>query len=284
MTAIKWVISGTSKNVGKSFLAQKLCAILPDSRYAKLGHGTEKKGKPTPYFQDRDAFDVFVSEHENICQHLVIESPQLAKDGGGDVIICLAPCLDEVEIRADVAVLLEQADIVLQAGADAPDIKKILQGKKVESLLSETVAALFIAQHAYLNSLSSCDKVVKKKGQGKAPAVRTKLWFSLPDGHHVFGAGLARLLEGIAETETLRGAAEKSEMSYRYAWGLIQSAEKNLGQKLVLKEAGGKGGGRSFLSDEGQKLSQAFRLLQQDIADYADQKFAEYYPESGGQK
>ena len=45
-----WVICGAGRGVGKTTLALKLCEILPDSRYAKCGHGAKQSQKPDPFF------------------------------------------------------------------------------------------------------------------------------------------------------------------------------------------------------------------------------------------
>jgi len=51
-------------------------------------------------------------------------------------------------------------------------------------------------------------------------------------------ATLAQLLEGIAETGTVRAAAERLGISYRTVWGKLEEAETLLGQQLVVKNKG----------------------------------------------
>ena len=61
---------------------------------------------------------------------------------------------------------------------------------------------------------------------------------------------IAKLLEGIAETGTVRAAANKLGISYRTVWGKLEAAETLLGQQLVLKN---KGHG-SVLTQSGEQL------------------------------
>ena len=71
-------------------------------------------------------------------------------------------------------------------------------------------------------------------------------------------------------------------MSYRYAWKLIQVAEKRLGQTLVIRRAGGNRGGNSALSEKGRALLKTFNLLNKEVADFADKRFCALYKKGTG--
>src|SRR5664279_4062580 len=49
---------------------------------------------------------------------------------------------------------------------------------------------------------------------------------------------VAQLLEGIAETGTVRATADRLGISYRNVWGKLEAAEATLGQQLVVKNKG----------------------------------------------
>jgi molybdate transport repressor ModE-like protein len=66
---------------------------------------------------------------------------------------------------------------------------------------------------------------------------------------------ITHLLEGIAETGSVRAAADKLGISYRNVWGKLEAAETALGQKLVVKN---KGHG-SVLTHVGEQLK--FRVV-----------------------
>jgi molybdate transport repressor ModE-like protein len=102
---------------------------------------------------------------------------------------------------------------------------------------------------------------------------RSKLWLVI--GHRrIFGSGLARLLEGVEKNGTLRKAALTARMSYRYAWNLVRSAEGGLKARLLLPQAGGKGGGRSVLSPAGRSLLKLYRHMERETATFADERLA----------
>ena len=68
------------------------------------------------------------------------------------------------------------------------------------------------------------------------------------DGRVIFGDGRVRLLNLIAETGSLRKAAEEMGMSYRHAWGVIREMNESAGEPLVVSERGGSRGGSTVLT------------------------------------
>jgi len=105
--------------------------------------------------------------------------------------------------------------------------------------------------------------------------VKSKIWFVC--GHnHFFGSGLACLLEQVDKTGSLQQAVEVEGMSYRYAWGIIKTAEKHLGMKLLVRSQGGKDGGGSSLSPQGKRMLRGFYGIETKVRNYADKEFAKF--------
>lgn len=92
-----------------------------------------------------------------------------------------------------------------------------------------------------------------------------KIWLKAIDGPSVLGEGGICLLKGIKNLSSLKLSADEQNMSYRKAWGIIKKAENVLGFKLVEKHRGGKSGGNSSLTEEGNDLLIAFEELKKDI-------------------
>jgi len=69
------------------------------------------------------------------------------------------------------------------------------------------------------------------------------------------------LLLAIEELNSIAAAAEKMKISYRKAWEMIRSVEKELGFALVIKQRGGSEGGHTVMSPEGNDLLEAFKEL-----------------------
>lgn len=76
---------------------------------------------------------------------------------------------------------------------------------------------------------------------------------------------LFALLDQIQATGSISKAAANIDVSYRYAWGLIQDAEKELGIDLVIKQVGGSEGGGTSTTETGRNLLYQYKMLKQDI-------------------
>lgn len=92
-----------------------------------------------------------------------------------------------------------------------------------------------------------------------------KFWLQTKDGENVIGQGTHELIRQIKEEGSIQKAAEKTGISYRKAWGNIKKAEQLLGFSLVDKQRGGVGGGKTSISEEGEKLLSAFDELKTEF-------------------
>ena len=113
--------------------------------------------------------------------------------------------------------------------------------------------------------------------------VKSKIWLERDD-EKVFGAGPLDLLRRVERTGSLLQAAEEINMSYSHAWSLVRSLETKLGFPLLLKQAGGKGGGGSVLSNEGLKLADRYERFQGEADRMIQALFERYFaqgPDSG---
>lgn len=76
------------------------------------------------------------------------------------------------------------------------------------------------------------------------------------------GPGKVRLLEQVAETGSIRGAATALKMSYRRAWLLIKATETTFGAPLIVAATGGAKGGGASLTDLGRKVVRLYRAVE----------------------
>lgn len=84
-----------------------------------------------------------------------------------------------------------------------------------------------------------------------------KVWLEM-QGQKVFGDGPCDILQRVERSGSLRQAAVEMNMSYSQAWRLVRSLEKGLGYNLLIKQAGGEGGGGSLLTAEARDLLQRY--------------------------
>ena len=94
-----------------------------------------------------------------------------------------------------------------------------------------------------------------------------------------FGPGVAMLLRRIRTLHSLRSAAMDMDMAYSKAWTILHTAEQELGIKLVHSTTGGRRGGGAVLTEQGQRLLDAFDAYETRLKDSAAQLFPEYFQE-----
>ena len=78
----------------------------------------------------------------------------------------------------------------------------------------------------------------------------------------IFGHGKAHLLEAINYYGSISAAARNIGMSYRRAWLLTDSMNKNFKLPLIEASLGGIGGGGAKLTKEGKKVLKLFRDME----------------------
>jgi molybdate transport system regulatory protein len=91
-------------------------------------------------------------------------------------------------------------------------------------------------------------------------SVRGRIWLE-KDGELYMGGGREMLLERIDRFGSIAAAARSMKLGYRNAWLWVEAANRLAPSPLVEKVAGGSGGGRTRLTDEGRKTVERYRQL-----------------------
>ena len=71
----------------------------------------------------------------------------------------------------------------------------------------------------------------------------------------------ALLLHKIGMLNSISGAAKEAGISYRNAWERLRQIQTKLGRNIVIAQAGGKKGGGTLLTTEGQGLIGEYRRM-----------------------
>lgn len=100
--------------------------------------------------------------------------------------------------------------------------------------------------------------------------VRVRIDF---DSVHAVGPGKIALLERMRDTGSLSQAARELDMSYRRAWQLLDSLNTSFNEPVIVTSVGGKGGGGSEITKLGLSLIDAYRALESEMTDRAQQVF-----------
>ncbi len=84
-------------------------------------------------------------------------------------------------------------------------------------------------------------------------------------GQYAFGPGRLELLKTIRDLGSLRKAAQKLGMSYRWAWGRLNNAEKELGKPLLVRTDEPIGGRPMVLTPEALELIDWFAEVEKEL-------------------
>ena len=95
-------------------------------------------------------------------------------------------------------------------------------------------------------------------------------------GEPFMGIGLVWLLERIDKFNSIRQAAMDMNMSYAKAHRIIVDLEKNLGNRVVDRQAGGVEGGGAVLTDFGREFLTRYRNFQEQIEKFTSKEFERF--------
>ena len=94
-----------------------------------------------------------------------------------------------------------------------------------------------------------------------------------------FGEGPCRLLRGVNETGSLRASALRMGMSYTKALKLLHHAESALGCRLTMRMVGGKDGGGSSLTPEGEEWLKRYEAYRDACMQANQRLYQEFFPD-----
>jgi len=88
------------------------------------------------------------------------------------------------------------------------------------------------------------------------------------EGHEPLTARLFQLLEAVRDQGSIVQAAKTVGVSYKTAWDLLNRANNLADQPMVVRNAGGNGGGCSALTEAGHQFVRQYRLVQEEQRQY----------------
>jgi len=103
-----------------------------------------------------------------------------------------------------------------------------------------------------------------RKNATPKPGFRGRVWIDGPEGTFI-GYGRVVLLERIIEHGSITKAAKSMEMSYRRAWDLVDSMNRQARKPFVELATGGKGGGGASVTEDGRKAIKVFWKFHEDL-------------------
>lgn len=109
-------------------------------------------------------------------------------------------------------------------------------------------------------------------GKAKAlkPIIRMAVTNENADSNSQFGRGVASLCLGVRQLGSLNAAAKEMKMAYSKAWRIIKETEAALDMQLLNRD----GAHGSTLTDEGNKLLDAYLEVDERLQKFAEEEFA----------
>lgn len=88
-----------------------------------------------------------------------------------------------------------------------------------------------------------------------------------------FDARTRLLLILIQETHSVREACKRMALSYSKAWSMLNKLEDELGYAVVERIHGGKKGGSTYLTEEGDEFLRKYLEFEQNVRAFAEKEF-----------
>jgi|GEM_PF-522086 molybdate transport system regulatory protein len=104
--------------------------------------------------------------------------------------------------------------------------------------------------------------------------IRFRVWIE-KNGEHVIGKGGAQILRAIREEGSISSASKKLGMSYKYMWNYLKRMENAVG-KVVESEKGGRGGGRTRLTEKGEELLNIYESCEKIFGVITDEMYLDF--------
>ena len=99
--------------------------------------------------------------------------------------------------------------------------------------------------------------------------IKSRIWIE-SENNVLLGEGRVHLLKAIGETGSLSKAAKSINISYKKAWGMLDSINKSAKMPVTINSTGGKGGGGAVLTAYGKSLIQVFDEINKNCWEFLD--------------
>ena len=110
-----------------------------------------------------------------------------------------------------------------------------------------------------------------------AQLVRPVISVSLNKEKPFFDSRIAMLLMLVDETNSVRAAGQRMQLSYSICWNIIRTLESQLNYPLIERSQGGAGGSQSRLTSQGKSLLDRFLAYEKALKEQAVSLYETYF-------
>ncbi len=105
--------------------------------------------------------------------------------------------------------------------------------------------------------------------------LKGRIWVDGPDGTFI-GYGRVVLMERIKEFGSITRAAKSMSMSYRHAWELVDSMNRQSPEPFIITSTGGKKGGGTVVTKHGEQAIKQFWKTQEKLKRFLEKEGIKY--------
>ena len=107
--------------------------------------------------------------------------------------------------------------------------------------------------------------------------IRPEIWVSLAREKPFFDEKTAMLLALVDETNSMRSACLRMQISYSSGWNIVRALESQLHFPLLERSQGGASGGESRLTEKGRRLVDCYERFAARLRHEATELFDEFF-------
>ena len=107
--------------------------------------------------------------------------------------------------------------------------------------------------------------------------VRPVVSISLNKEKPFFDSKIAMLLMLVEETNSVRAAGQRMQLSYSSCWNIIRTLESQLSYTLIERSQGGAGGSQSHLTPKGKLLLERYLSYEKKLKVQANELYEDYF-------
>ena len=127
------------------------------------------------------------------------------------------------------------------------------------------------------NRLAEKDAQALNAQASSSEELRLDAPFHLSKDRGFYGPGTHRLLQLTEETGSLLEACRRMGLSYSKGRKIILLTEQQIGFPVIERQQGGRSGGHSSLTEEGQKLMRCYHNFCMEAEEYLNELFQKHF-------
>lgn len=143
--------------------------------------------------------------------------------------------------------------------------------------LSHRHTVVSVEDRGVLTTVHNEQELQERLAEHNQAILHPRVRLSLEREASFFNARLKLLLFLISDTRNMRKACAAMALSYGNAWSMINQLERELGYFVVERTQGGKHGGNTRLTAQGERFLLAFQRYEESVLQFAQSQFRDMF-------